>query len=366
MRDSTQVLDGLVALVERSRAFAIRDFENQDQQQLRQTLLPQTDELLHDAEALFVDVLDTYDDHPLAGSTLDPDSKDAESFFVAVDSIVSSNPASRIADLAFMARLEICSRRERLAHLGADCPAWGLVAACTSARRRVVKAASALVFALRELAGIPSNVDDGFVTELATSLSIRRAYTGFRRAVAEQDRQVGTTEVFRRLRLAGIQLAMLVSTPIYEELRVIDRREFRRLQAAILGWLRTPERDARRGEHIWKDLATFSEMLVQVNRRGDLQQHDRAVAEELLPLLHDGSETAWARAKGLAGALFGRDDRLDELAERSDPNERDMWASVVQGVLDALDQEHAEAAPRQVLGDITALIMRLSIEDGVR
>ncbi len=356
--DHAELREDLGALVNRARELAVGEYETDSIGELHLTLLPRALSLLTDAESLFSEIVAAFDSPQDTSSHTDGD---MEGFLEAVDQLVTDGPGARVGDLAFMARLELASRRERLVQLGGSaCPPWGLLDACSGARRRVIKAATALGQGLARLSNASAAPDDGFVTEIAVSLTTRRIYARFRRAV-DRTSADASLDVRRRLRLAGVQLVVLFNRPIYEELRIVDRREFRRLQSDILAWLRNPAEDERAGEKIWQDLAAFAQMLQEVNRRAELLQHDLAVTGELLDELahHDDARPRWAEIDRLAHGLRGRDDAFDDLVASKGPRDLGAWRQTLRRVMQSLEHECPDVAPRDVLGDVSTLVIRI-------
>ncbi len=88
------------------------------------------------------------------------------------------------------------------------------------------------------------------------------------------------------------------------------------MQKRIVSWLRGEDAGEETGRRLWQDLVSFARLLMRVNDREELREHDRKVATALLRMLFHPKRPA----KGLSSAhlkeleqLEGRDDELDEL-----------------------------------------------------
>ena len=111
-----------------------------------------------------------------------------------------------------------------------------------------------------------------------------------------------------------------IGDDVYEHLRVTDRQLLRRLQEKVIQRLRVdPSSDGRaatrEGERVWQDIATAAELLMQVNRRAELREHDaatlRRLTEELRPLSPRARVTPELRAR--LSSLMGADPAIDGL-----------------------------------------------------
>ncbi|MBL4687688.1 MAG: hypothetical protein JKY37_24040 [Nannocystaceae bacterium] len=214
-----------------------------------------------------------------------------------------SEAQTALADIAFIAKLECRQLQKTLRQLDGGSPPGVFIEACQRTRRRVLKALTALVRAIRSRLG-DSGIDDSFVDELARSLACRRVLSALWtriEATAEQP-------VLRRLRLAGTAVAMLQGNDAYYDLRLGDRLMLRVLQDRILQWLRSPTRDQRGGEALSQDLLGFASLSRRINDRSELIEHDRFVIERALTECHSLLESdapamtqALARLKSLVG-----------------------------------------------------------------
>lgn len=360
VEDPADLQRGLLGLVGRSRTLALHELETKDAAEVYDEAVAPVCSLLEQAIELFTRTLSRYEDPDPAASSSTKEADGEASFFEKVDSMMTQEPGARVADLAFMGRWELESRLGRVRRLRKDTPSWNILAVCSSALRRVVKAATALEGSLRDKEGLPGGVDQGFVTELMLSLKVRRAYASFWRAVVSED-PPSTDEVHRRLRLGAIQIAKLIGRSVYPDLRILDRMEIRKLQSNILDWLRSSERDPRAGLRIWHDLNAFAGLLVLVNRRTELKEHDEVQLRELEAFLQRPRaevEDGWAVALETAAWLRGRDAELDTIVEAADIGQLARLRDVVRKVLATLGED-ASATPRPVPKDISDIIILL-------
>lgn len=222
-----------------------------------------------------------------------------------------SKAQSALADIAFIAKLE-CRQLQKTLHQLDESSAPGIfIEACQRTRRRVLKALTALIRALRWRLG-DSGIDDSFVDELARSLACRRVLSALWtriEATAEQP-------VLRRLRLAGTAVAMLQGNDAYYDLRLGDRLMLRALQDRVLQWLRSPTREQRVGEALSQDLLGFASLSRGINNRSELIEHDRFVIERALTecnSLLESDAPAMARALARLQSLVGLSASFDAL-----------------------------------------------------
>lgn len=352
----------LAECVDRARTFDLRKFETGDATLALGVAVPQMRSLVKDAIRLLGQVLDQYDKTAETGELeLDFESDETGDFFSAVDDLMDSDDsAQRLADLAFMANMELNGRIEALARLDESVSHWEVVAICSSSQRRVLKAIAAVDRALREKEALDVGLDEGFVTELTLALEIRRVYASFRKAITNGPEPTRET-VHRRIRLGGVQIAMLLGREVYGQLRIMDRIEIRKLQARILQWLRDPEPEARDGLRIWQDLNAFASLLAQVNRRSLLRDHDLARLLELHRQLQEPAAltapSSWPIWMESLRVLWGRDDELDHLIDRSNVHDLNRWKQVVLRLVESLQGESAVPAP--VSKDISDVILEI-------
>jgi hypothetical protein len=235
-------------------------------------------------------------------------------FYLKIDGLMSAESgARRIVELAFMAQWELERKALELRAMAAkDTDAWEAIARYGSARRRVLKSTIAVETALSEQEGLASGLKDLHLTELHRSLETRRAYAIFRREIRRRPANEHDG-IKQALRTAGIATARLIGRDVYEDLRVTDRMRLRELQTKVLEWLRGEDGfDCDAGMELWQDLSAFADLLLQVNHRAELREHDGALLERVYAGLFSSSPSGSVPdAMRLTRTLLGRDAELD-------------------------------------------------------
>lgn len=327
-----EVREGLCACAGKARALETVRFEALEAVELIRDLVPGTLEAVDEALRLLSGIVDRYENQAPPG--LVPEhtpvpSPDAD-FYRDVDALVAEGgSAGGICDLCVLARMELRGKRQQLAGFAATESSWTIISACASARRKIIKGAAAIDLAVSQHEGQPPALAGLFETELDRSLAVRRAYTRFRRAVAAHATP-STTTVVQAMRAAGVALAVLVGRDIYEDLRVDDRIQLRQLQRQLIGWLQLGNTaPPRLGLKLWHDLFGFSGVLVQINNRTALREHDRELVGDLLPALQKSpTELLDPALAGKLKGLGGRDDALDDLLGQPAPRTVDVAQAV--------------------------------------
>lgn len=330
--DVEQLRSQLVAITHDALRLDIRDFEEVSAKQLVAELSPRVASLLERALAVLAEVLRWYDRASDAAPGPDSDSFD---FGLAVDELLAherESPATKIADLAFIASGELRQRRARVAAHTATLDAWEIVCDCGSAVRRVVKSLGAIELAVCEVEHLERVL--AFDSELEVSLQTRRLY----KKVWRSTRAVGEVEpsnARHALRKAGTLVATIVGRDVYCRLRERDRFQLRALQRRVLEWLRDENPDARAGVRLWEDFASFAEMLRQVSNRQELVKHDVNALRLARQSLEAGNVTG---ASALLARLDGLDDELDAALTAG---ARDELLAATVRVLERLDPSSA-------------------------
>jgi hypothetical protein len=319
----------MVETVQSAATIDMRKFEGKAVGEVRSALGPTVISLLGrslaDTSELFL-LCDQWDTQAQPAQDTDM----GRGFGYELDRMLENDKATTaldsVADLAFVARSELRDRQARLSNLEETDDAWQLLAEYDSALRVCRKSLAAVECALCSAESLPRCLE--YETELEISLRVRSAYVLFRK------KMLGTSPpdeetVFRRLRLAGGQIAMLVGKDIYAQLRFRDRAQLRGMQNRILDWLRSSSEDTKAGLRIWQDLAAMVDMFCQVSLRQEVVAHDKGVIERLSHELQalDASQvhsTIVAMAQNVAGL----DARLDELLA-TDTRDAELWRSTV-------------------------------------
>lgn len=336
---------GMQALVERVRAVDVGTFETAPREVLSTELQPQTTSLLAQANQLVRGVLQTCEDEP-SGLTRGPAPSPpfpADDFEIAIDAATRDDAfsSSCIADIAFMAHVELRQRAERLAGVAPEATNV-LVAECDSALRRVTKALCAIDRAIARAEGTPACLD--YLSELEISLRVRRCYAKFRVRVLGDGSEPDTTKCVEAcLRRAGSEIALVIGEPIYPMLRLDDRSQLRSLQQRILSWIKRPAKDLRDGIHVWGDVCAFVAILRQVNRRQELAEHDaRVVSAAIDSMARLGRLEPFILVE--LRTLIGRDEAVDQLLT-SGADSAEQWGPVLGHLARDMGQRTTSSRP---------------------
>jgi len=326
-RSSAPLLEKIVRLSLSAGAIDIAAHERAEAPELRTGLVPVVGELLEDALAFFDRILDTYGGDageedalaagPAAGvagaagpAGVAGGESGAGNFRREVDEILLDQAhGERVADLAFIARLELRQKMASLARLPAEADSWRIIAAAGSCLRQIQKALAALEAVITRAEGITPVL--GFNDELTSALAARRAYASFRRQLRLVGRLSGISD---RLQGAATSIGDLFDLEVYRDLRISDRVQLRRLLERILRW-GGPDLDREGGERIWEDLSACAALLAEISKRQELGEHDDWACEEILRRLGAASlpgPELPADVKPLVESLAGRDDDLDD------------------------------------------------------
>ncbi|MGZ3419939.1 MAG: hypothetical protein ACXVEE_18835 [Polyangiales bacterium] len=225
---------------------------------------------------------------------------------------------TRITSVAFVAQLGLRGRRQMLAAVPLD-RRWDLIAACSSAVREMLKSASAVELGIAAYEDLPAT-SRYYVTELERALAIRRAYVRFRQDVLAGNHASGA----RRLRLAASAIAKLVGRPAYAFARVHDRCQIRQFHARIREQLVEHARVTEASEvavvevassRVYQDLVNLAELMMQINLRAELREHDAVLLTKLTTELRTENLQEEKVDEMLARLrpLLGRDSDLDEI-----------------------------------------------------
>ncbi|MFV8749449.1 hypothetical protein ACNOYE_02730 [Nannocystaceae bacterium ST9] len=323
---------------EAARTIDTRSYELASHARVRAELAPVVRTVMNDAIAVLGDVLARFDQPQVIDAA-----EDSGVFNCVLDDLVTdtspSNPYQRVADISFMARWELERKRGAITEAERGDDEWRLIAECCSARRRVIKAASGVERVLSEVEALPSLFTSLFQTERQRAVETRAAYYNFvvgtRAAMHWQER-----DLQRCLRLIGTGIALLVGRPIYEDLRIEDRRALRSLQMRLVGWLRG-DRDPLAGQRLVSECSAFASLLMDVNRRPVLIEHDRELLERLLAAVMQPATNKSAFYQVLI-SLRGRDATLDHLIEHQADLRPELWVESARATLASLrERDHS-------------------------
>jgi hypothetical protein len=231
-------------------------------------------------------------------------------------SFAAASLPPRLSDLCFPAVFEL--KRVRI-ELTAARSNDELVAASERARRKLRRALGFVLAAVGNSRSAPPSARDrrtaSHLAEVDSALAVRRLYANFRRRLRRADEETPEA-VLSALRYAAGAIAILISSPEYDDVRASDRALLQHLRERILAWGKR-EQSLEVGLHLLDDLWTSADLLRDINRRQELRAHDRALIEELL------AEVPWDAAAWFErlAALVGLDDGLDALLGRAQASE---------------------------------------------
>lgn len=333
-----EVQDAIAQLAARAEAVELHRFESRTREQLTGELLPVLAELMLDARALVADVLLVCEEraHRTRGpgiSVVDgriptvPDGAD-----VPVDTTRTSWSASAVADMAYLAGLELRQCSERLEGLMTVESADLLLTELDTARRRVGKVLRSLDYALDQAGLATSKLDSA--AELESSLAIRRAYGRLRddmKAIGAPLEETLPTQ----LRAVGIALATLIGWKGYATIRIRDRLRIRELQGRLLEWFREG-REPTMGIRLFQDVSAFVQILADVSKRQELKEHDTRLVEGAVRSLASIEAIVPAHLRSALEPLRGLDVELDALLEIPHRDEVGPWKATLARLLQSL------------------------------
>jgi hypothetical protein len=346
---SKLILERLRALLPRALAIPVVAYE----EEVGEALIPLLDDAkgcVHEAIACFDATLALFDQP--APFVDDFDFEPPSQVSQALDDLVSetsTRAGERVSNTAFIGRIGLLARSRQLQALQPE-PQWELVSTCGRALREVYKATSAVELVLSEELGERSGVRH-FVTELQHSIRTRHAYWAFRRDVLASTPPTIST-IYGRLRSASNAIAKLAGRESYAVARFDDRLQIRgfhqRIRAHLHEMLQA-RHDGNRiealeiaGMRLWQDLANLCDLIMQVNQRAELRQHDRALLQDSID--HLDNITSAMLVERLR-PLRGRDGELDAWLEA--PRDIETLKRTATRILTELGQMPGHPSPRR-------------------
>jgi hypothetical protein len=336
----------LLKLVEQTRALDIRHYEWREHSHLERELLPAVMGSLSEAINVFSRMLTYYgdsreDETPGAGPrTFNPGVGDRGDRVTHAEAGIQ-----RITDLAFMARWELYREREGLGRTPSDRAVWAIVSECGRACRRLITSAIAIEDAMCAHEGLENTLRHLYQTELSRSLQVRRAYAMFRHIIVA-DVASAEESVRERLRRAAFGIARLVGNDVYGDLRASDRMRIEALQRQLTEWLEASrDCDPLVGHRLWQEIENISKLLLEVNKRAELREHDQAVAAEAYAKLFRNASAPDLMPQDLRlrlESLFGRDEELDRLIGDPGPHPVAEWKAPLERVVELPDPTRLE------------------------
>ena len=230
---------------------------------------------------------------------------------------ISTELATReVADLAFIGRNDLQDMSRELDAARDAESFWRIASAADGALGRVGRALVPIETALREYEGLPpmrrrwEDLDD--------SLEVRRQYGMLWRTVG----RLGNPDDERlpwALAKVAQRIAILRQHAIYPFLRIDDRWSIRKLQTRVLAHLaHGDEADPVAGRRLWSDLVSTFRLLMQINNRQELRDHDRDLVLAGCVEVRRSRQAPTIPNDLLAKLepLLGRDDTLDQVLLR--------------------------------------------------
>ncbi|MFN7965844.1 MAG: hypothetical protein U0V87_09195 [Acidobacteriota bacterium] len=229
-----------------------------------------------------------------------------------VDEEFCEAPPDEVSDTLFIARLQLSQAIEEIERRSESTEHWDLVAQCNRLRGMITSAGAVIGRAICAREGLSSEngISGG---DLRQALLIRRIYTAVHAVVfAVADPPPGRI----RERLLAIEdlLRQVLNSGLAQFIRINDRVQLRRLQERMRVWLdQGISADLSDGAHLWQDASAVAEMMVQINNRQELIEHDRQYARLLLGRLVAADDHAAIAPDvlELISELQGRDRDLD-------------------------------------------------------
>ncbi len=271
-------------------------------------------ELMTQVVQLMRELTDFYDAESVAhGEESRNETGEGDDFLRDIGALISSELAAReVSGLAFVARGQLMEMQEALTSALEHKLVWAVASHADSSLRHIGKALIAIESAVREYEGIEAK--DRRWTDLQDSLDTRRLYGQFRRAILRGGDPRTHDQLTASLKSAATRIAILRGLEIYPFLRIDDRLTIRRLQKRIAAWLDGGDQES--GLRLWQDLISFARLLMKVNDREELREHDRQVVTSVHRLLFEPKRPATRLSAGQLKELQrleGRDDDLDRL-----------------------------------------------------
>ena len=313
--DREGLLRRVEALIEKTQEVAFVVPEETGYFSIDDDLVPRVRRLIEKVIELMRDLTRFYDAESAADGDGD-EAREDDDFLKDIGAQISSELAAReVSNLAFVARGQLTEMQDSLCGALENKQVWAVASHADTGLRRAGKALIAVETAIRDYEGLPAR--DRRWSDLGDSLETRRLYAQFRRAILRSGERRSGVDVAARLRSAATRIAILRNLEIYPFLRIDDRRTIKKLHQRIAAWLNgegdSSEED---GERLWQDLISFARLLLKVNNREELCEHDRQVLNSLHRMLFSPRRPVRrldeSHLKQLE-KLVGRDDELDEL-----------------------------------------------------
>jgi hypothetical protein len=262
----------------------------------------------------------------------------------------ASDEEKGVAELGaacFAARLELAQAVNDLRNEPDTRDMWDMLDACNRARGSLVKATLAIERAACVLAGLPAPA--GTRRDLDMSLTVRSTYAEFRASVTRTIEDASSSPGSRLLALRDAVRRMSCA-PIYSELRVADRCALRRLDDRVeAAFARADEVDPDDLRRLLEEAASVAGMLMRINDREELRDHDSAALAELTQLAERSGaldDAERARVILLLAQLAGRDATLDGVIDVYAMVDRTPLVAALRGINERGTLAPGPPAPR--------------------
>ncbi|MCA9656331.1 MAG: hypothetical protein H6712_08565 [Myxococcales bacterium] len=296
-------------------------------------LVPEVHATVDDAVGVLDQLLARYE-----GPSMEQGAADSGVFEAVFEELMEApepqgpSASQRIADVSFMARWELNRKRAAIDVAEDHDDEWSILSECCSTRRRVLEASGGVELVLCEEEGCTSVFEHVIQTEREIAVLTRHAFRSLMSSLENAEARAAEDLVVG-IRLAGTGVAMLVGRDVYQELRVKDRIGIRRIQRRMMDWLRNP--DEEEGRRLLSDASAFAALLMEVNQRPVLLEHDRAVLARLeRKLAHPAVEDV--ELPRVLYTIRGRDPELDALIDGSVELHPRAWMPPVTRVLEQI------------------------------
>jgi hypothetical protein len=347
--ESRNLQQAILRVVEHARTIDVGHYQWRERRSLQNELLPAIREVLSDAITVFTRVHKYYKPTLINQVTrVVPDASGANPREDIGPAIEAGDGTQRITDLSFMAQWELTREREGLGEIKSGKETWAVLAECGRACSRLITSAIAIENAMCTYEGLSSSLLHLYHSELNRSLRVRHAYARFRQSVAGSGPPTAEN-VCDQLRSAVIGIAQLLGTDIYRDLRASDRMRIESLQRRLIEWLDADsEGDPLEGIRLWQDIKNISELLLEVNKRAELRDHDQAVAAVTYGKLFGTDNVPDPVPQDIQfqlQSLFGSDEELDRLIADPGSYPAEDWKGPLERLLKNLSSDPPLSSP---------------------
>jgi len=297
---TTTFIDCSRDLIRQIRSIDLRPYETGGRAGVDPDLMNLTLTLHDEAAVLFRMVADEFDE-----STEDGDSE-----------------LQAIADLAFMANVELQQPREILIQARTAESSWEVVSRANKLLRGTVKALIALEHVLCTRAGVEP--EHWLEVDTESTIKIRNAYARFHRLMIEEGENEEETQ---RLHVAMNLIAELLGCDGARSMRLADRSQLGRFQQAIVAWSAGFSSDPGDAIDLWHNILAFSHLMMEINHRDELIEHDRRILAEAIDLMFGESSSPEKVLEALdhLATIRGRDPLIDRLLDRESIGALKEW-----------------------------------------